>query len=367
MIELADLRKLKYARKTEPAFIDDLRKRINEYFDKKQISKFGNANMVFKTVFMLMLFFVPYAASISGIFKSVWPHFILWGIMGFGMSGIGLSVMHDANHSAYSRNRKINWYLGYLLNLIGGYAANWQIQHNTLHHGYTNIEGYDEDIDPGKVLRLSPGKPRYPIHRFQHLYAWFLYGLMTFTWVINKDFGQLNRYRKEGLLKLQSKSYNRLLSELILSKILYYAYIVVIPIIVIPIAWWWVPILFFGMHFIGGLTLAVVFQTAHVVPSSEYPEPDKDGNMQNNWAIHQMLTTANFSPKSRIFSWYIGGLNYQIEHHLFPNICHVHYRKIASIVKQTSQEFGIPYNVQPNFAKAVWSHGKMLRQLCRYD
>jgi linoleoyl-CoA desaturase len=104
-----------------------------------------------------------------------------------------------------------------------------------------------------------------------------------------------------------------------------------------------------------------------VVPSSEYPTPDEEGQLQNNWAIHQMLTTANFSPKSSFFSWYIGGLNYQIEHHLFPNICHVHYRKISAIVKQTAQEFGVPYNVQPNFVKAVWSHGKMLKKLGRYD
>ena len=253
------------------------------------------------------------------------------------------------------------------MNLIGGFAPTWQIQHNTLHHGYTNIDGYDEDIDPGKLLRFSPSRPRYWIHQFQHIYAWFLYGMMTLTWAIDKDFSQLSQYRRDGLLKLQNKSYHRLLAELIISKIVYYSYILFIPIMILPIAWWWVLIMYFIMHFIGGLTLGTVFQTAHVVPTSEFPVPDKDGKLGNSWAIHQMLTTADFSPKSWIFSWYIGGLNYQIEHHLFPNICHVHYRKIASIVKETARDFGIPYNVQPNFIRAVWSHGKMLKQLGRYD
>jgi linoleoyl-CoA desaturase len=362
-----DLKKLKFPRKTEFSFINHLRGSINEYFVEEMITRYGNANMVLKTVFMISLYFIPYGLMISGIFQSVWPVVICWIVMGFGMAGIGLSIMHDANHMSYSSNRTVNRYLGYMLNLIGGFAPTWKIQHNTLHHGYTNIDGFDEDIDPGKVLRLSPSKPRYRIHRFQHLYAWFLYGLMTFTWVIDKDFGQLNRYRKEGLLKLQSKSYRRLFAELVISKIVYYAYIILIPILLLPIPWWWVPILFFIMHFIGGLTLGTVFQAAHVVPTSEYPMPDEDGNLKNNWAMHQMLTTANFSPKSRIFSWYIGGLNYQIEHHLFPNICHVHYRKISSIVKQAASDFGIPYNVQPSFVKAVWSHGKMLKQLGRYN
>ncbi len=104
-----------------------------------------------------------------------------------------------------------------------------------------------------------------------------------------------------------------------------------------------------------------------MVPTSDYPLPDKEGILPDSWAIHQMMTTADFSPNSRIFSWYVGGLNYQIEHHLFPNICHVHYRKLSQIVKETAKEFGIPYNVQPTFIRAVWSHGKMLKQLGRTD
>jgi len=362
-----DLTKVKFPKGMDTSFIDNLRVRVRDYFDEHQISRYGNAGMVWKTIFMLSLYFVPYGIMVSGLIQDLWMLLTGWILMGFGMAGIGLSIMHDANHRSYSSNQASNKIIGSVLNLVGGFAPNWQIQHNTLHHGFTNVDGYDEDIDPGNVLRLSPSKPRYRIHRYQHIYAWFLYGLMTITWVLDKDFGQLNRYRKEGLLKLLNKSYSRLLSELIISKVFYWVYVLVIPIIFLPVAWWWILIMFFIMHFICGFTLTIIFQSAHVVPTSTYPKPDKEGILSDSWAIHQMLTTADFSPNSRIFSWYVGGLNYQIEHHLFPNICHVHYRKLSQIVKETAREFGIPYNVQPTFIRAVWSHGKMLKHLGRFD
>ena len=362
-----DLTKVKFPKGMDTSFIDNLRVKVRAYFEEHQISRYGNAGMVWKTIFMLSLYFVPYGIMVSGLIQDLWMLLLGWILMGFGMAGIGLSIMHDANHRSYSSNQASNKLIGSVLNLVGGFAPNWQIQHNTLHHGFTNVDGYDEDIDPGNVLRLSPSKPRFLIHRYQHIYAWFLYGLMTFTWVLDKDFSQLNRYRKEGLLKLLNKSYSRLLSELIISKVFYWVYILAIPIIVLPVAWWWVLIMFFIMHFICGFTLTIIFQSAHVVPTSTYPQPDKEGILSDSWAIHQMLTTADFSPNSRIFSWYIGGLNYQIEHHLFPNICHVHYRKLSQIVKETAREFGIPYNVQSTFIRAVWSHGKMLKQLGRTD
>ncbi|MEE9463070.1 MAG: fatty acid desaturase [Bacteroidales bacterium] len=207
-----DLKKVKFPKGIDTSFIDNVRVRVRDYFDEHQISRYGNAGMVWKTVFMLSLYFVPYGIMVSGLIQDLWMLLVGWILMGFGMAGIGLSIMHDANHRSYSSNQASNKFIGSVLNLVGGFAPNWQIQHNTLHHGFTNIDGYDEDIDPGNVLRLSPSKPRYRIHRYQHIYAWFLYGLMTFTWVMDKDFSQLNRYRKEDLLKLLNKSYQRLLS-----------------------------------------------------------------------------------------------------------------------------------------------------------
>jgi linoleoyl-CoA desaturase len=356
---------IKFANNRDVDFVTALRKRVKEYFDTQGISKYGNANMVVKTVFMFLLFFTPYFAMITGVVTQPWIIVLCWVLMGFGMAGIGLSVMHDANHGSYSKSRKINRIMSYSMNLVGGFYPNWQYQHNTMHHSFTNIEGYDEDIDPGSVLRFSPNSPLKKHHRFQHIYAWFLYGLMTLTWSINKDFKQLIGYLREGVIQSKEMTAKRLITELVISKILFYGYILVIPLIFLPVAWWAVVLLYLLMHFISGFSLAVIFQTAHVMPTSEYPMPDDDGNMENNWAIHQLLTTTNYAPKNRILSWLVGALNFQVEHHLFPTISHVHYHKISTVVQQTASEYNIPYNVQPTFFKAIREHYKMLKQLGR--
>ncbi len=362
-----NLSNIKYANNLNTDFISILRNRVKAYFESRQLSKYANFDMIIKTVSMISLYLIPYTLIISGISSNSWIIFSLWMLMGVGSAGIGLSIMHDANHGSYSSNPNVNRYLGYLLNFIGGSAVNWKIQHNYLHHGYTNIDGMDEDIDPGIVMRLSPHSKRYKIHRWQHIYGWFLYGLMTISWVTSKDYSQLKRYRDSGLLSRQSLSYQWLLTEMILFKVFFVAYLLIIPLIFSNIDWWKTIIFFTLMHFIQGFILTIVFQPAHVMPSSEYPLPDNNGNVENSWAIHQMLTTSDFSPKSKLFSWYVGGLNFQIEHHLFPNICHVHYKRLSNIVKETAKEFGIPYNVQSTFLIALINHGRMLRTLGRYD
>lgn len=358
---------IKFPKSNSNDFISDLRRRVSEYFETKKISRYANFSMIVKSISILALYLIPYFIVLTVNITNVWTVFGLWIIMGIASAGIGLSIMHDANHGSYSKNQSFNKYLGYLLNFIGGSAVNWKLQHNYLHHGYTNVEGMDEDIDPGPVMRLSPHQKRLKLHRWQHIYGWFIYGLMTLSWVTAKDFAQLKRYSEMGLLAKQNRSYRWLFIELIISKTFFYGYLLILPIIFSPIVWWQTIIFFTVMHFLQGFILTIVFQPAHVMPTSDYPIPDSNGNLENNWAIHQLLTTSDFSPKSRIFSWYVGGLNYQIEHHLFPNICHVHYKKISKLVKQTAQEHGIPYNVQKNFILALINHGKMLKRLGKYD
>jgi linoleoyl-CoA desaturase len=354
---------IKFSNEINQEFITELRNKVKEYFHKNHLEKTGNANMIVKTIFMFSLYMTPYFVMISGAVANPLILLFLWLLMGFGMAGIGLSVMHDANHRSYSKYPGVNTMLSYSLTLLGGSVLTWQHQHNTLHHGFTNIEGYDEDISPGNFLRFSPNSRHYKIHRLQHLYAWFFYAIMSLSWATIKDYRQIIRFHKEGADFNSRKSFSRLIFELSLSKVFYFIYILVIPILILPVPWWMVVIFFLGMHAVCGLLLAIIFQSAHVVPSTQFPLPNDNGNIENNWAVHQVLTTANFSPKSRIFYWFIGGLNYQIEHHLFPNICHVHYKKLSKIVKETTQQYGLPYHVKSNFIVAVWEHAKMLRKL----
>lgn len=354
---------VKFPRPTGTDFYQTLKLRVNDYFETRQISRHANSSMVFKTIAILSIYLIPYLMIITNTVTNPWLVFALWVIMGVGIAGIGLSIMHDANHGAYSSKPWVNSFLGASLNFLGGNAMNWKIQHNVLHHTYTNIDGLDEDIAPGPILRLSPSQPLTKIHRFQHLYAWFLYTLMTIMWITIKEFKQLRNWKGSSYFESQGSTYGKSIALLIFTKVIYFSYGLVLPLLLTPNPWWLTVTSFILMHMIAGFILGIVFQPAHTVPTSEFPIPDEQRNMENTWAVHQMLTTANFAPDNRLFSWYVGGLNYQIEHHLFTNICHVHYRGLSKIVKATAEEFGLPYQVEPTFLSALRSHAKLLWNL----
>lgn len=348
---------------TRPDFFTTLNKRVNEYFKTNGITRHANTEMVVKTIFMFCLYFIPYGFIVSGSFLNPWVLIVLCMVMGLGKAGIGLSIMHDANHGSYSTKGWVNDLIGYSLNLIGGNAFNWKVQHNVLHHTYTNVHEADEDISPRGVLRMCPQSEWKALHRFQHIYAWFLYGLLTFVWIVVKDYGRIARYKRDGLVEKVKANFYKELAILFFSKAVYFTYILVIPALVLPYAWWQVFVGFFVMHYVSGFILSVIFQPAHVIDGTDYPEPDADGRLENNWAIHQLRTTTNFAQGSKIFSWYVGGLNLQVEHHLFPNVCHVHYRKISKIVKATAEEFNLPYKSYDTFAQAMVGHAKLLKEL----
>ena len=340
-----------------------LNRRVGEYFKLNEVSRYANKEMVFKTIFMFSIYLIPYTLIVSGVITNIFWMIPLVILMSFGTAGIGLSVMHDANHGAYSSKKWINIFLGYSLNLVGASAFNWKIQHNVMHHTFTNVHEHDEDISPRGVLRLSPDSKWKKIHKYQFIYAWFLYGLMTLVWVVIKDFIRIHRYNQEGLVKKQKSSVSREWFILIATKLFYIAYILVIPLLFTSLVWWQIVLGVVFMHYLAGFILAIIFQPAHVVEGTEYPIPNEENMLENNWAIHQLLTTSNFGNKSRWFSWYVGGLNFQIEHHLFPNICHVHYRKLSKIVQSTAREFGLPYKKFNSFLEALKGHTRILKEL----
>jgi linoleoyl-CoA desaturase len=318
--------------------------------------------MVGKTILMLAIFFVPLVLINLGAVASPWLLFGLYMSSGVGMAGIGMGIMHDAIHGSYSKNKKVNKYLGYTMNLIGANATVWKIQHNVLHHTYTNIDGADDDINAPFFLRFSPHAKKNKLHRFQHWYIWIFYALSTVSWVTAKDFVRLARYRKMGFLNKRHEFRNELI-KIIGWKLLYFSYALFIPLLIVPIAPWIIILAFLSMHLVTGLLISIVFQVAHIMPDMEFPMPDRDGLVQGDWYTHQLATTTNFAPKSRFFSWLIGGLNYQIEHHLMPNVCHIHYRKISAIVAQTAGEHGLPYHTKRTFVTAIIDHIGALRKL----
>jgi len=348
---------------TKRDFVSTLNKRVNDYFKANARSRHANGEMIVKSLVMFLAYLIPYILIVTSAVTNPVALIALVILMSFGLAGIGLSVMHDANHGAYSKRNWINNAVGYSLNLLGANAFNWKIQHNVLHHSYTNVHEEDEDISPRGALRLTPYSQWKSIHRYQFIYAWFLYGLLTIVWIIAKDFSRLYKYQRNGMAKSHKANVLKEWIILIASKLVFVGYIFVIPFLYTDLAWWHILLGIVGMHYIAGFILAIIFQPAHVIEGTEFPLPDGNRMLETNWAVHQLLTTTNFGNNSRWFSWYVGGLNFQIEHHLFPNICHVHYRKIASIVKSTADEFGLPYKSFPSFKSALLGHARLLRQL----
>lgn len=350
---------------THRDFVTVLNSRVNDYFKSKKIARHGNMEMYIKTVCMFTIYFTPYVLILSGVITGLVPLLISAFVMGLGLAGIGLSVMHDANHGAYSSKKWVNNVVGYSLNLVGANAFTWKVQHNVLHHSFTNVHDHDEDINPRGILRLCPSTAWKKVHRFQFIYAWLLYGMMTIAWLGLNDFLRILRYHRQGLVARQKANIVREWIILVATKKAYVLYIFILPLLLTSLPWWQILVAVIVMHYVAGFILAIIFQPAHVVEGTEYPVPDETNTLETAWAVHQLRTTSNFGNRSKWFSWYVGGLNFQIEHHLFPNICHVHYRHISGIVRKTALEFGLPYKSFNTFMDALHGHAKLLRSLGR--
>jgi len=352
----------KFPRTQNSNFSKTLRRRVNSHFNIHNMSRNGNTSMFAKSFVMMTLYLAPITLLATGLVTSGYLLFILYIISGFGMAGIGMGIMHDAIHGSYSRHRKVNKILSYSFNLIGANATIWRIQHNVLHHTYTNIEHADDDINAPFFLRFSPHAKYYWVHRFQHIYIWFFYGISTLSWITTKDFVRLIRYKNLGFFT-KKYEFKKVLAGMTAWKLLYYTYALALPIIMLPLSWWVIVLAFLSMHFVTGLLVSVVFQVAHIMPTNEFPLPDNMGMMENDWYRHQFLTTTNFSPDSKLLFWLLCGLTHQVEHHILPDVCHVHYKKLTKIVAKTAKEFGMPYHVKKSFAHAIMDHVKMLRLL----
>lgn len=321
--------------------------------------------MITKTVIMAIIYALPLTLLSIGLISSPLLVILLYIIAGLGMAGIGMGIMHDANHGSYTKNNFVNYFLSHSIDFMGCSSHIWKLQHNVLHHTYTNIHQHDEDIDaPAFLLRFSAHHKYFKIQRFQHYYAWFFYGILTMNWVTLKDFQKALDYYKKGLITSKKELTVRMLKTLLI-KLVYFTYSLFLPLYFSPVSVAWIIIGFLCMHFVAGLLLSVVFQLAHVVPEMKFPTPDEDNQIESNWHVHQLETTSNFSPKSKLLFWYFGGLTNQIEHHLFPNICHVHYKKLSKIVADTAKEFNVPYHVNKTMFSAVAGHFKLLKTLSR--
>lgn len=347
---------------TQECFQKDVNARVDAFFRSKKISKNANGEMVFKTVWVLTGWIATYVLILSNLFAP-WAMLLMALAHGFFTAMIGLNVSHDAIHGSYAKCPKKNKRLGLSFNFIGVNDYVWTISHNIVHHTYTNIPNHDEDIEQVPILRLQPNQELWKIHKFQYIYAFFLYSLSTFFWVLIKDYKKFFQHQLGGHFR---KSFpKKEMFRLFAYKAFYYFMFLALPIMVIDLAWYWVIFGFIASHLLEGFTVAVIFMLAHIIEGTSFPEPEENGKLNMPWADLQMHTTANFAIKNRVVNYLFGGLNFQIEHHLFPKVCHVHYPKISQIVKETAKDHNLPYIEHQTFFGAIGSHIRFLKKYGR--
>jgi linoleoyl-CoA desaturase len=356
----SSLRKVNFTNAQHDDFSRDLRRRVASYFQERGLSRHWNGEMALKSCFYLGGYLGLYAAAVMGGLTGV-PLLLVWFLMGFFMSGIGFNVSHDAIHGAYSANSWVNKLMSLSFEICGANVYVWSTLHNVIHHSYTNIPEADGDLHPVPFLRFYPSEDgKRPYHRFQHIFAFALYPLTSLMWAFKKDFVHI--FKKSHFIYQKRPAPRSEVLKLFAFKAIYYVLFLAIPMTFAAAPWWQSLLGFVLLHFACGFSLAIVFQLGHIVEGPVFPEMGADGIFNDSWHAHQLKTTANFAPNCPVVGWLCGGLNFQIEHHLFPRICHVHYKRLAPIVKQAALDHGLPYHEFPTFFSALKSHVRTLKR-----
>ena len=349
--------------KKKDLFYEELKANVNKYFEENKISKKGNLQMYLITIFILAWTYGCYFLILFGGFSEPVMLALAAG-MGIGVAGCGMAFMHDGSHNAYSENPKVNYFIGSLLNLLGSHKYIWDIRHNVLHHRFTNVYKYDYDMVKIWLVRHSPEAKKRWFHKFQHIYApLMIYPWYTMFWLLFYDIFHLNMFSGNFGRDEENKHPMATLVSIIFWRIFYFFYILVIPFLVLGLPFWKILIGFLVLHVATSLALCTIFQLAHVMMETTHEIPDKDGNLKNTWAESQVKSSCNFSLDNKLITLYCGGLNFQIEHHLFPGICSIHYPKLQPIIKATIEKHGLPYNVHSNIFQAMGSHLEFLKHM----
>lgn len=346
---------------TRTPFSLALKRRVDDYFRDTGRSRGGGARMMFKSAVIFAWLFAGYAGLLA--LGGSWVAVVVFGLScGLANAGLGMAVQHDGGHLAYSERRGINRLAASVLDFLGASSYVWRVKHGVIHHTYTNIEGVDDDIDAGPIARMAPSQPHHRIHRFQHLYMWPLYGFLTAKWFLFDDFSNLAKGRvgNHRIRRPRGKD----LALFLGGKLVHFTWALLIPILVLGLA---KGLVFYAALSVAcGVTLSVVFQLAHCVEEAQFiaPTVSHGGSSQPvDFAAHQLATTVDFARGSKLLSWYVGGLNFQAVHHLFPRVSHLHYPALSKIVEQTASEFGVRYSATDRLRVALRSHYRWLRRM----
>jgi linoleoyl-CoA desaturase len=345
------------------AFRRDLEARVAEYFERSGCSRRGSWRLYLKTAILIGWFAASYLLLVFA--AETWWQAVPASIsLALAMAGIGFNIQHDGNHGAYSHRPGLNKAAALSLNMLGGDAYFWHFKHNIAHHSYPNISGFDNDIFFGPFARMSPHDRRYSFHRYQYLYIWGLYALLALKWQLSSDFRSMLRPGVASTPVARPRGWDQV--SFWTGKLCFFALAFLVPLLLHPLGS--VLALYVLTSVVLGLTLATVFQLAHCVEEAAFRIPAEGSqHIEREWTAHQVESSVDFARGSRLLTWYLGGLNFQIEHHLFPKTCHIHYPAISPIVEATCREHGIGHVSHPTMRAAIRSHVRWLKQLGRAD
>ncbi len=342
------------------AFFTSLKTSVDAYFTDAKISKTGDWRLYIKTILLVGSVIGIYLTLMLVKLSTVYA-LLLCVPLGYLMACIGFAVMHDANHGSYSNNTKLNDFVGLSANMLGASSFFWKQKHNIIHHTYTNVDGIDDDIAKSPIIRQCESQKWVPAHQVQHLYLTPIYSLSTLFWIFNMDFQKYFKRKIYTTDAWELSTKNHIVFWV--TKIYYVTVFMILPIVQFGFLGWFAGYMIMNMSL--GITLSFVFQLAHVVENTEFEHVplDETKHLETAWAQHQIKTTANFAMDNKVISWFVGGLNYQIEHHLFPKVSHIHYPAISKIVQQKCKEFNLPYNYYPTLFQALASHFRVMKSL----
>lgn len=343
------------------AFMQETRREVEQYLARGHTRLRGSL-LLFAKAPVAIGFTVASWVVLIFVRPGVAAAFLCLGGIVLGALLTAFCVQHDANHGSYFRRRRLNHLLGWTADALLGFSSYaWRVKHNVAHHTYTNIDGFDDDARQVPLARFAPSQESKPWYRFQHLYIWPMYTLMGLRLQTVGDITVFVRGSVgESTLRLPRGWH---LAGVIVGKAIFVTWAIAIPLLVYP--WWAVLLAYIGFAMITSLIMATTFQLAHCVEEASFMSAEQARASRPIWAVHEVESTVNFCPRNPVLTWALGGLNFQIEHHLFPLLPHTHYPKIAEIVQRNCVKHGIRYSSQPSLRAALRSHTLHLRTMGR--
>jgi linoleoyl-CoA desaturase len=344
-----------------PSFPKVLRRRLENFFADQKISPKADGSMWLKVAVGLSVLLGSWIA-IYALRPDSWKFVALYLLGGLAQTFLLLNIAHDSNHNAISSVPSVNKLLNYVFDVCGISSYMWRILHHRGHHSCINLQGEDDALTGRGIFRFTPHEPRRRVHRFQHIYGLFFYALFSLDYVFVRDFEAFFFPTHDYLRRTRHPA--REYAILFAGKALYITYMLVLPVLVLGKPILLVALSFVMVHLIIGMTVSLVFQTTHTVDTTYFPA---DRSEFDNGVYHIFATTADYATENPVVGWLTGGLNHHIAHHLCPFVCHTHYAPLTRIVKQTADEFGVPYRQHPTMTRAIWHHLILLKQLGNED